>query len=108
MNYIEINKSLIPYRQDVKIEGKTFGFVFRYNGEGDFFTCDLYRGEELLAAGEKLVYGSPLFSAYADINFPKAALVPLDFSGVSDKVAWQTLERDVFLYIVTQEDVADV
>lgn len=108
INYIQIDKNSIPYRQDVRIAAETFGFVFNYNEEGDFFTCDLYKGEELLAAGEKVVYGKALFSAVADNRFPAAAIIPGDISDQESVVTWDTLGQNVFLYVISGEEIENV
>lgn len=108
IRYLPLIKEAAPYRQSVRIEGQTFAFYLQYNAEEDFFTVDLYRGDEVLAYGEKLVFGRPLFAAYADERFPKAALVPLDFSGRADAVTWETLGKSVLVYIVSLEVLASV
>lgn len=61
----------------------------------------------MLAVGEKFVYGSPLFSAYADQHFPKAVIIPGDISGQSESVTWATLGSSVFLYLITPEEYND-
>lgn len=107
MDFIAIDKDKIPFRADVPIAGTTYGLEFHYNSAGDFFTVDLYHAGELLAAGERLVYGWPLFATYAAEGFPQAALVPLDISGQEDDVTWDNLGESVFLYVITQEDADD-
>lgn len=103
-NFLDIEKTSIPYRQNVRIENETFGFTINYNEEGNFFTIDLYRGNELLVTGEKLVYGKSLFSTYADTRFPKAAIIPGDLTQQSEEVTWETLGESVFLFIITEAD----
>ncbi len=48
MEYIEIEKDLIPYRFDIAIDGKTYTFEVSYNAENDYFTVDLYRNDQLV------------------------------------------------------------
>jgi len=81
LNYLSIDKEAIPYRFDMRLVGVTFTFEIHYNSEYDFFTVDLYRGEELLVAGEKLVYGRPLFNVYVNARLPDVIIVPFDLSG---------------------------
>jgi len=107
MNYIPVFKDVLPFVYSIKIAGETFVFTFNYNESGDFFTVDLFRGDEILCYGEKIVYGKPLISAFADERFPKAAIVPLDFAGIRDKVGFEEMESDVFLYVITQEEMSD-
>lgn len=105
MQFLPIDKDSIPYRFDIRIIDETFTFEIHYNAEHDFFTVDLSKGEEVLVYGEKIVYGRPLFSAYADPRFPKAAIIPFDDSESETRVTFDNLNRTVFLYLVTEEDL---
>ena len=96
---IPINKDNIPYRFEIELAGDVFIFEIHYNAEYDFFTVDLYRDEEVLAYGEKLVYGSPLFGAYADGRFPQVTITPRDKAENETKVTYQNLEETVFLFV---------
>lgn len=97
--YIPIDKDAIPYRFEMQLAGETWGFEIRYNAEHDFFTVDLYRGEELVIAGEKIIYGRPLFEAYPATDKPKVAIIPTDLSGNAQRVGWDELGESVFLYL---------
>jgi len=100
MDYIEIDKNLIPYRFDVSLASAVFTFEIHYNSEYDFFTADLERDGVLLASGVRLVYGVPLFGDVHDATlFPAVDIVPYDESGVSDDVIWATLGETVFLFV---------
>lgn len=99
MEYMDIEKKNIPYRFDIALNGPVFTFEVHYNPEYDFFTVDLERDGTLLAQGEKLVYGVPLFQDTGDSRFPQVLIVPYDESGTSDAVTWATLSERVFLYI---------
>lgn len=107
LQYMPIDKEAIPYQFDISIEGETFTFEVHYNAENRFFTVDLSRNNEALVYGEKIVYGRPLFSAYADMRFPKAAIIPYDLSGNEAKVTFDNLMKTVFLYLFTREDLED-
>ncbi|NMB32679.1 MAG: hypothetical protein GX992_00340 [Clostridium sp.] len=104
MKFIEINKDLIPYYFEIKLAGITWGFEVRYNREFDFFTIDLYRQEELIAAGEKVVYGQSLFSILMEDGRPGIDIIPFDQSGNSNRVGWDELGKSVFLYLVGGDD----
>ena len=103
MQYIRVFKEDIPYRVDIKIEDETFNFRFDYNSYGDFFTVDLEKQDEILALGEKVVYGQALFVSIANEKFPRAALLPLDPSVQNSRVTWETLENGVYIYIYTRD-----
>lgn len=94
---IPIEKDEIPYSFEMDFGEDTFTFEIHYNAEYDFFTIDLYRDDELLVAGEKVVYGVPLFSLYPDL-FP-ATIVPLDVTGQAQRVTYENLGETVFLYV---------
>ncbi|KEQ22880.1 phage baseplate plug family protein [Paenibacillus tyrfis] len=104
MEYIDIEKQLIPYRFEISLSGTVFTFEVHYNSEFDFFTVDLERDGEVLVTGEKLIYGVPLFVDSADERFPKVMIIPFDESGNSDRVTWDSMSENVFLFIGGVED----
>lgn len=97
---IEINKEILPYRANIALGRTVFTFEFHYNSQEDCFVVHLYRGGRLLCAGEKLVYGQPLFrDCYEAGRYPVLRLVPLDESGSVREVTWDTLGSRVFLTV---------
>lgn len=108
MDAVLVEKNLIPYQFDIRLGDRTYSLGINYNAEGDFFTVDLYCGEEVLAVGEKVVYGQPLWVAYADERFPGVAIVPLDMAEQETRVSYENLGKSVFMYVVTEEDLQDV
>ncbi|MBP2002566.1 hypothetical protein J2Z69_003652 [Paenibacillus shirakamiensis] len=107
MEYIEIEKELIPYRFDMSLGDEMFTFEVGYNPDYDFFTVDLEKNGELLTQGEKLVYGKPLFSEVTDGRFPSIPIIPYDESSRTDTVTWDTLSERVFLYLSPVEGGQD-
>lgn len=97
-DYIEIDKEEIPYSFEMEFGGTMFKFEVNYNVTYDYFTMDLYREDELIAVGQKVVYGVPLFEDYSDV-FP-VTIVPLDASEKESRVSFDNLEETVFLYIL--------
>lgn len=104
MKYVEIEKNLIPYRFDISLSGEIFTMEVHYNAEYDFFTVDLSKGSDILALGEKIVYATPLFNDSLDARFPAVSIMPLDVSGNSSVVTWDTLNVNVFLYVDGEDD----
>jgi hypothetical protein len=100
MEYIDIDKIMIPYRFEVSIKNETFTFEIRYNTIDDFFTVDLYKNDKIIILGEKIIYGKPLFlnAHYKDI--PKVDILPYDLSQTTDRVTYENLNNKVFLYLV--------
>lgn len=105
--YIEIEKELIPYDFEIELGDELFTLDFRYNENHDFFTVDLYKNDVLLCAGEKLVYGMPLFSEVYDDEFPAPTIIPLDPSGKESDVTWDNLNETVFLIIDNGGDAVE-
>ena len=104
MDYIEIEKDLIPYQFDIAIGGQSYTFEVGYNAENDYFTIDLYRNDQLVIAGVKICYGRPLFAANMYLDIPQVPIVPLDLSGQEQRVTWDNLNETVFLWLVTDDD----
>ena len=102
VEYIDIDTSKVPYTFSVKLADKTYSFVIRYNDVGGFFTADLSIAStgKMLAYGEPISYGRPLFGSIEDERFPLPVVIPLCLSG--DKIdtgTWDNLGNDVKLYL---------
>jgi hypothetical protein len=100
MDYIDIEKDLIPYRFDISLADVIYTFEVHYNEQFDYFTVDLEQGGEVLVTGEKLVYGTCLFYDVMDNRFPRVPIVPYDQSETENVVNWRTLSESVFLYLI--------
>ncbi|MFT9493424.1 phage baseplate plug family protein [Anaerosolibacter sp.] len=100
MDYIEIDKTAIPYKFDMQIGGSTYTFEIQYNAEHDFFTIDLYLGTEVLVYGEKLVYGKPLFETIRNEKFPDVIIIPLDSTKQEIRITYDNLGESVLLYVI--------
>lgn len=105
MQIIPIDKQSIPYQTTIRLTDNSFIFTFLYNLQADLFTVNISTSKEILALGEPLIYGMPLFWTYFDERFPGVALIPIDPTGVSTRVGWAELGASVFLYIIAQEDI---
>ena len=102
VEYIDIDSSKVPYTFSVKLADKTYSFVIRYNDVGGFFTADLSIAStgKLLAYGDPIRYGRPLFGSIEDERFPLPVIIPLCLSGDKiDTVTWDNLGNDVKLYL---------
>ncbi|MCG7318005.1 phage baseplate plug family protein [Brevibacillus laterosporus] len=104
MEIIEIEKEQIPYRFEIALPDTVFTFEVHWNSEYDFFTVDLERDGEVLATGNKIVYGVPLFSSSVNDRFPRVEILPYDESGSTQVVTWATLSETVFLYVFEEEE----
>lgn len=98
---IEIDKPAIPYRFDMELAGEVFTFELNYNERFDFFTIDLYKDDEPIVVGEKIVYGRSLFSTIEnDERLPKVVILPIDESGQPvDRITWDNFGETVVLLV---------
>lgn len=104
---LEIKKELLPYTCRMQLAGEIFVLVFRYNATAQMFTVDLYRDNELICAGEPLVYGRPLWSdVYRAGMFPAVEIIPQDPSGENNAVTYDNLGRTVLLLLDNGEEAA--
>lgn len=100
MNYIDINKDLIPYKFDITLAGETYTFDVKYNTLKDYFTVDLYKNDEVIVLGEKLIYGKPLFLNSQHRDIPKVDILPLDLTNKTERITFENLNEEVFLFLV--------
>lgn len=98
---IPVKKDLIPYQFDIELGGTLFNLRFDYNHLHDRFTVTLKKGKDVIVYGEPLVYGQKLFEGVFlnDGNYPAVDIVPLDLSGETDTVNWDTFCTNVFLWV---------
>lgn len=106
MKYIEIDKDMIPYRFDITLEGETYTFEVNYNALKDFFTIDLLKNDEIIVLGEKLVYGKPLFMTARHKDIPKPIIIPYDVSENTERITFENMNKDVFLFLIGDENEA--
>ena len=83
INYIDIDTAKVPYTFNIKLVDKTFTFVIKYNEQGGFFTADLYITStgEILACGDPIRYGRPMFGSIEDERFPNPVIIPVCLTG---------------------------
>lgn len=101
VEYIAIDVSRVPYSFSVKLIDRTYTFTVKYNGVGKFFTIDLYDvNGNVLAFGESVRYGRPLFNVIEDERFPIPVIIPscITGDGISE-VTWENFGKDVKLYL---------
>lgn len=99
MNYIEIEKDLIPYSFEIDLANDEYEIEVHYNNRFDFFTIDLFKDGKPLVLGEKLMLDRPLFDGLANIYLPKVKIIPLDRAGEATRITYDNLESTVFLYV---------
>lgn len=100
VQYIDVNTAKAPYRFDIQLANRTFVFTVKWNAEGGFFTIDLETlAGEVLARGDPVRYGRPLFGSIEDDRFPLPVIIPRSFTRGVDAVTFENFGRDVKLYL---------
>ncbi|MBR1438039.1 MAG: hypothetical protein IJ587_05820 [Synergistaceae bacterium] len=101
IEYINIDVSRVPYTFSVKLLDRTYAFTIKYNETGKFFTADLLdMNNDVLAFGEIIRYGRPLFNVLEDERFPIPVIIPLCLSSNNiSEITKENLGREVKLYI---------
>lgn len=108
METLEINKKLLPYEFSILLAGELFTLHISYNATGEFFTVDLYKGGELICAGEPIVYGVPLWKdVYQAGKYPALDIIPRDPSGERNAVTFDNLGDTVLLIVDNGEVTSD-
>lgn len=103
-NYISIDTDDLPETFEYDLDGNTYQLTFKYNDEGDFFTCDIADDSgNKIVTGEKLILNQPLFKDNPDERLPVTPLVPIDESGQATNCGIDEFGSTVFLY----EDTLD-
>ncbi len=101
-NYIKIDKSLIPYEFDIRLNKITYTFKIDHNSRHDFFTIAIKKvSGEIYTTGEKMRLNKPLLSERGYVDFP--LVVPSDATGQATRITWGNMGVTVFLYVGVQE-----
>lgn len=90
----------------MKLSDKTYSFTIRYNDTGGFFTLDLSvtATGEVLAYGDPIRYGRPLFGPIEDERFLCRSSFPCASRGTMwTPVTWENLGEEVKLYLFDRE-----
>ena len=101
IEYIDIDASLVPYSFSIKLEDRTYEMTVKYNEIGGFYTIDLFDlNGEVLAFGDIVRYGRPLFNVIENENFPIPVIVPycITEDGISE-VTEDNFGKEVKLYL---------
>lgn len=100
IEFIDIDKDAIPYIFEMKLNNKTYQFKIQYNTAADFFTIDLYLDNKLLVAGEKIIYGKPLFNTATHKDIPEQLIIPYDINERETRVTFENLSETVYLCLL--------
>lgn len=103
MEYISIDKEAIPYQFEMTLAGETFKMQINHNSKADILTLDLYKHNEPIVLGEKLVYGKPLFDNSQHLPVPKVMIIPYDPNQQQERVTKANIDEEVFLFLVGDE-----
>lgn len=106
MKYIDIDLEEVPYRFEIDLaeNGEIYTLEVHYNYDHDFFTFDLSKNGEIIAYGQKAVFGVPLFSGVSDTRLPAVNIVPRTLDGTDARCGWDELGTTVFLMVEPLEE----
>lgn len=100
---LPIYKDRIPYRFESVFNGILYMFEIHYNSEYDFFTVDLYKGDDVVVYGEKILLNQQLFKTLNDDSLPK--LMPVDTSGKTKRITYENFTSTVFIRVIDDDAV---
>ena len=108
VQYIDVDVSRVPYSFSVKLTDRTYTFNIKYNELGGFFTSDLFDvNGNVLAFGEVIRYGRPLFNVVEDARFPIPVIIPVCITNDDiSEVTPDNFGRDVKLYLYERKGEA--
>ncbi|UHR03256.1 hypothetical protein LV469_02910 [Peptoniphilus sp. GNH] len=100
MKFINIDKNQIPYEFEIVLDNSTFQLELNYNSVGDFFTVSVKKDHVKIVDSYKVVYNVELFENLKYLGVPKVVIKPFDTTGIANKVDYDNLNEDVFLYVL--------
>ena len=109
VQYINVDVARVPSPFSVKLTDRTYTFTIKYNEAGGFFTTDLYDNTgNVLAFGEVIRYGRPLFNVVEDERFPIPVIIPVCITNDDiSEVTPENFGRDVKLYLYERKGEAN-
>ncbi len=101
VNYIDVDSTKVPYSFMIKLLDRTFEFTIKYNEDGGFYTVDLFDvNGEVLAFGDIVRYGRPLFNVIENELFPIPVIIPVCLTDDSvTSVTKDNFGKEVKLYL---------
>lgn len=102
--YVDIDKDELPYALEMDLGG-FYKLEFHYNAAFDFFSVDLFKNDEPLLLGEKLILNRPLFNNSVHIDIPYMLLVPMDRAGTATRITYDNFGDTVLLYYIDPQSI---
>lgn len=105
MDTLNVKKNLVPYKFKIPFTERTYEMEVRYNLEHDYFTVDLLWQGKPIVLGEKVVYGSQMFGDFQYLPIPRVSMIPVDPSGQLNRITFQNLGEETFIFILKEGDL---
>ncbi|GHU71752.1 hypothetical protein FACS1894184_18940 [Clostridia bacterium] len=104
IGYIPIDPVAIPYQFQIKLVNRTYTLVVKWNDYAACYTLDLISIDNIiLAYGDPVRYGRPVFGNIEDERFPLPVIIPYSFIGNEEEVTRENFGRTVQLYMFDRE-----
>lgn len=108
-DYLDFDVGDFPQTFEHTFNGVSFMFRIYYNRANDSFYIDTWdENNVMIVAGEKLVYGEPLWSAINDQRLPLVEIIPLDPNGQESVVSASNFPIYIKLCFAGEEENDDV
>jgi hypothetical protein len=99
-------RDLPHYTFEIDLDGKTFGFEFRWNTRDEAWRFSISDASgEVLLAGRKVVLGFPLIVRFRDPRLPAGDLSAIDTSGQDKESGLEDLGSRVKLLYTPNADL---
>lgn len=100
LKYLDIDKTLVPYKFSVVINNVIVKFLIRYNSVGDYFTADIYdKDDNVIAYSKKFILEVNLFENINDDRLSKVKIIPFDPSDEYKRITYDNFMEAVKPYI---------
>jgi len=99
VKFLPVDKTQIPVKMLVVVEGEQYEFTFNYNSLYDFFTVSLSKNGKQIIEGEKININKPLFTTTTN-PFKETFFIPMDLSNKETSVSYENFGDMVFLWVV--------
>ena len=100
MTKIIVDKTNIPYKFEIKIDGEIYDVAIGYNQTHDYFIFTLIKGEVVLMESEKAILNQSLFENVQ--NAPNGVIAIVGINEDVKEITFDNLNFKTILTVVTE------